>query len=63
MLNLFPTLSPELSPKKVPIQTKNATLFANNYHMMADYFSEEGTKRQIRKHILVKYGRLMPVTH
>jgi hypothetical protein len=40
--------------------SRNA-LFANNYHMMADDFTEEGTRRSIRKHMLIKYGRLMPV--
>lgn len=31
--------------------------------MMADHFTDERTKRSIRKHILINYGRLMPISH
>jgi hypothetical protein len=29
--------------------------------MMAEHYGEDYTRRSIRKHILTKYGRLMPV--
>lgn len=39
------------------------TLFGNNYHMMAENYTEEGTRRSIRKQILSKFGRLLPVNY